>query len=455
SERTAEQYRISSPLSEAQLKQILTYVRSQAQQPSPEPEADERRAEGQAPQEDEWQRDGTDPWARDRAAAGSVSSRAPERADQDRWWQGRWSWSGAQNDGNWKWDDSKDGGWSWKERGRDFADPEPWAGWPEYKLWRRKVMRWRQSTDVGETKHADRILKALPIDLQRKLEDIPDEVIMSREGAQRVIDRLDLLSGERVGDEKRKAARECLFSFQRRQGEGLTEYAARIDLAFDRVGTLGLPVPEDWKFMFLEEGVGLDERGQQLMKVLMATKDSYPDALKAIREMDVTRKGHLAHQRARTYHTDRGSASSWTSQWTNNEPSYSVEDDEDDSMVDYDDVSSLNTEGENEIYLAIENLNLYDDELPVVFASMQEDRRKTWKQNRELKRKMKVDRRFFDRTKETVKVSTSRENRGGITNVTGFVFANVLDPVVSETEQNERDRAAQATVLLTVEAGEA
>eukprot|EP00959_Pyramimonas_sp_CCMP1952_P465135 9487758-Pyramimonas_sp.AAC.1 len=70
-------------------------------------------------------------------------------------------------------------------------------------------------------------------------------------------------------------------------------------------------------------------------------------------------------------------------------------------MVDYDDASSLNTEGENEIDLAMENLNLYDDELPVVFASTQEDRRKTWKQNRELKRKMKVDRRFFDRTKET------------------------------------------------------
>eukprot|EP00959_Pyramimonas_sp_CCMP1952_P019918 420741-Pyramimonas_sp.AAC.1 len=61
-------------------------------------------------------------------------------------------------------------------------------------------------------------------------------------------------------------------------------------------------------------------------------------------------------------------------------------------MVDYDDVSPLNTEGENEIYLAIENLNLYDDELPAVFASMQEDRRKTWRQNRELERKMKVDR---------------------------------------------------------------
>eukprot|EP00959_Pyramimonas_sp_CCMP1952_P337598 7069525-Pyramimonas_sp.AAC.1 len=31
---------------------------------------------------------------------------------------------------------------------------------------------------------------------------------------------------------------------------------------------------------------------------------------------------------------------------------------------------------------------------------MQEERRKTWKQNRDLKRKMKVDRKFFDRSKD-------------------------------------------------------
>ena len=78
-------------------------------------------------------------------------------------------------------------------------------------------------------------------------------MLTSEEGADLIMSRLDLLSGERVGDEKRKAGRECLFSFRRRQGEGLTEYAARIDIAFDKVATLGLPVPEDWKYMFLEK----------------------------------------------------------------------------------------------------------------------------------------------------------------------------------------------------------
>ena len=118
-----------------------------------------------------------------------------------------------------------------------------WSSWNEYKMWRRQLIRWRQLTDVQPHKHADRILKALPMELQRKMDDLSDEVLTTSAGADKIVARLDLLSGEKVDDEKRKAGRECLFSFRRRQGEGLTEYAARIDLAFDKVATLGLPVP--------------------------------------------------------------------------------------------------------------------------------------------------------------------------------------------------------------------
>eukprot|EP00959_Pyramimonas_sp_CCMP1952_P356534 7466490-Pyramimonas_sp.AAC.1 len=55
--------------------------------------------------------------------------------------------------------------------------------------------------------------------------------------------------------------------------------------------------------------------------------------------MDVARKDRIAHQRARACRADRGAASSWTSRWTNNEPSYSVDDGDDDSIVDCDDAS--------------------------------------------------------------------------------------------------------------------
>eukprot|EP00959_Pyramimonas_sp_CCMP1952_P212289 4442022-Pyramimonas_sp.AAC.1 len=66
--------------------------------------------------------------------------------------------------------------------------------------------------------------------------------------------------------------------------------------------------------MFLEEGVGLDERGQQLMRVMMKTRDSYSEALAAIREMDVTRREHLSFQK-RSFMAD--------SSFPKDEPTYS------------------------------------------------------------------------------------------------------------------------------------
>eukprot|EP00959_Pyramimonas_sp_CCMP1952_P080641 1685182-Pyramimonas_sp.AAC.1 len=66
------------------------------------------------------------------------------------------------------------------------------------------------------------------------MDGFPDELITSEKGADRIIERLDILSGEKVDDEKRKVGRKYLFSFRRHQGEGLAEYAARLDLAFDQ-----------------------------------------------------------------------------------------------------------------------------------------------------------------------------------------------------------------------------
>ncbi|CAK0855864.1 unnamed protein product [Prorocentrum cordatum] len=453
---------------------------------------------------DPWQSDGQDPWSQ---ASRSWTDKYASWKDHSNGWQDRFdSWRDTSNEWQsnyWQsrdWNGSKWGEASgtekWKtdeRRGRDFADPEAWPGWSEFKLWRRKVMRWRQTTDVDTHKHADRIMKLLPIDLQRKLEDITDEDLISDNGADKVIARLDLLSGERVGDEKRKAGRECLFSFQRKQGEGLTEYAARLDLAFDKVGTLGLPLPDDWKYMFLEEGAGLGERGTQLMKIQMKTKDSYKEALAAIREMDVARREHLSIHRSRAYHVEQS--------------------EDTDSLLDWDDVSSLDTEGEAEIYVALDKMDLYDDELKYAFNTMQEDRRKTWKQNRDLKRKLKVDRKFFDRSKENdIKSGDKskfnrghrsakgehrpRRNRlplaelikrtkcrscgkkghwsrecpdrngqshsasatgGGTASfVTGYVHANVVDPNAPEDVSSGQERQQQdELVLLTVPPGEA
>eukprot|EP00959_Pyramimonas_sp_CCMP1952_P279650 5846874-Pyramimonas_sp.AAC.1 len=110
------------------------------------------------------------------------------------------------------------------------------------------------------------------------------------------------MSGERHGDERRKVARECLLDYSRRRNDNLTEYCARVDTAFDRVAVQGLALPDDWKLMFLEEGVGLDETSAQLAKISMRGERTYKAALAAIREMDISHREHLSAKK-RTYVT--------------------------------------------------------------------------------------------------------------------------------------------------------
>eukprot|EP00959_Pyramimonas_sp_CCMP1952_P099560 2081406-Pyramimonas_sp.AAC.1 len=115
-------------------------------------------------------------------------------------------------------------------------------GWPDFKLWRRRIVRWESSTDVAVARRADKVMKALGVELQRKLEHLTDDILTSSGGVQAILDYLDVLSGERRGDERRKTARECLLQFQRRPNETLTEFTARLDLQFDKLQF------KEWRF---------------------------------------------------------------------------------------------------------------------------------------------------------------------------------------------------------------
>ncbi|CAK0825434.1 unnamed protein product, partial [Prorocentrum cordatum] len=319
----------------------------------------------------------------------------------DRPWKNehRGDWSSG-----WRWNDSyKDSKWEPNERhsghdddrsstntGKDFADPEKWRGWGDYRMWRRRtVLRWRTLTDVPSHKQADRLFRSLDQDLQRKLEDLDDDTLCSSWGFDAIIKRLDLRSGERHGDERRKVARECSLDYSRKQGENLTEYCARVDTAFDRVATQGLPLPDEWKLMFLEEGVSLDERSAQMVKVLMRDQKDYKSALWAIREMDISHREHL---KARRTYATMGSEAPLPQV-----PTYQVERD-DESLLDYSDVSSMDSDGEAEVWAILESADVGEDDAPAALAAINQERRKTWRQNRDLKRQLKTDRKFYDRS---------------------------------------------------------
>ena len=93
---------------------------------------------------DEWQ----EAWERRR------SSQAPGPGQgewQDRQWgegHRQWDWGDQ-----WGW---REDWWSAASRGKDYADPPAWAGWPNYRLWKRSIQRWDQSTDVSVNRRAER-----------------------------------------------------------------------------------------------------------------------------------------------------------------------------------------------------------------------------------------------------------------------------------------------------------
>ncbi len=51
--------------------------------------------------------------------------------------------------------------------------------------------------------------------LKTRFQHVPDHVLQGEHGVETILRIMDDLAGEREGDDKRKAARECLFEFAR------------------------------------------------------------------------------------------------------------------------------------------------------------------------------------------------------------------------------------------------
>ncbi|CAK0861939.1 unnamed protein product, partial [Prorocentrum cordatum] len=277
----------------------------------------ETEGAGRHARDDPWAQD--DPWGGrqepDEQPAGKWERGTSWGGTREPWWQSSDGKSHGydgnkkdDDDGQWTWrgHDWSSSSWSWHEKSwskPDYSDPDPWMGWTDFRIWRRKIKRWLSSTDVPIQKRSDKLLKTLDLELQRKMEDISDDVLMSSVGPDLIVKRLDTMSGKRVDDEDRRAARECLFGYQRKAGETLSMYAARMEQQFDLLRAQGLPLPDKWMHLFMEEGVNLDDSGKQMLRVLTRGSGKYEDLQNAIRELDLSKTESLtgAARTARTY----------------------------------------------------------------------------------------------------------------------------------------------------------
>ena len=288
---------------------------------------------------DPWHARNGDPWSRRTSTSG-----APPAVDHGR--QGGWWQSGHYAKG-------------------DYSDPPAWPGWSNYRLWRRAILRWNHNTDVSVWRRAEKVLKTLEWDLQAKLDHVSETTLASPAYITEILGVLDVLAGEREDSEKRRAVRAALFEGNRRGDESLAQYALRRESQFE-VASRYIAIPEEIKGILLEEQSGLSKQSMQSLRVLTKGQHSYSELRKALQVLDLDEESIVKPGKV-NYFGD------------------TMEEEIMDSDLD-----------DEEVFAALEYQEVDEDAAISLMADLQQDRRRTWKENKLLKAARRKDRRHFD-----------------------------------------------------------
>ena len=295
------------------------------------------------------------------AGHGTETTAAPSRPDP--WthgdpWQQPW-----QHPGGWNTSSS----W-WSSGGKgDYADPPSWAGWGNYRLWRRALRRWDGNTDVAVWRRAEKVLKSLDWELQSKLDHLSETTLASTSFLSEIFSVLDVLAGEKEDTEKRRRVRAALYEGARRNDESLAEYALRRDAQFENARRF-MDIPEELKGIMLEEQAGLSRQGAQNLRTLTGGQHDYRQVRKALQVLDCEEESMIKGQK----------------------PSYLLDIEQAESEGDYE------PDQDEEIFVALEYQDVDEYEAMNLLAELGSDRKRTWKENRLLKAAQKKDRRHFD-----------------------------------------------------------
>ena len=314
---------------------------------------------------DEWQ----EAWERRR------SSQAPGPGQgewQDRQWgegHRQWDWGDQ-----WGW---REDWWSAASRGKDYADPPAWAGWPNYRLWKRSIQRWDQSTDVSVNRRAERIFKTMDWDLQARFEHLGDDVITGHGYLTAVLNILDVLAGEKQASEMRRVVRRALFEGGRKNEESISQFALRRDQDFSMAEKY-LQIPDNLKGIMLEEHANLSKQAMLNLRTLTGGSSDYHAVSQALKVLDLEEEHVSSKGKGGNFlaFDDAGSSEN----------------------VDEDEVSLLATQDQEDILVETEKMELDEKVAVEVFVALEKEKR-FWKENKKLKMAQRKDRRHFsDRT---------------------------------------------------------
>ena len=262
----------------------------------------------------------------------------------------------------------------------DYSDPPSWAGWSYYRLWKKSIGRWNKSTDIPTWKRSEKLLRTLDWELQSKFEHISDEEMQSPGYLDVFFNILDTIAGEKEYTDMRRAVRAALYEGCRKGDESLSQYSLRRESQFAQASKY-LSLPENLKGFMLEEQSGLTKQGLQSLRVLTGGSGEYDAVRKALKVMDVEEEQMCKGKVSSSYFLEDPIASK--------EQDFLVDDDT------HEPEDLLDTDATEDVFFAIQHMNLDEDEALSFVADWQK-RKRSWSENKELKNAMKKDRRHFD-----------------------------------------------------------
>ena len=308
----------------------------------------------------------------------------------------QWNWSGAWSSGQWP-PGSESWGGSWTRQAKpagpwkaDYSDPPSWPGWAHFRQWRKAVARWNDSTDVVMARRADKVMKLFDWELQSKFEHLSDVVLQSPEGVPRIFEVMDRLSGVREGDDMRRVTRAALFEYSRRRDETLSMFVGRREQQYTQAEDFRVVLPSQVKALLLEEGAGLSAQGEQNLRTLTSARLDFEIVSKALRDLDTHRERLIAPPgKASSSFPELGTDAT-------SSPTLAVldgaKDDDDD-----DDDDEVSSSFENDVLKEVDAMALDENEIFQTYAAVLGQRRKTWSENKALKRAIATDRQFGTR----------------------------------------------------------
>lgn len=213
------------------------------------------------------------------------------------------------------------------------------------------------------------------------MEHIGESELRSTRYLDLILEVLDLEAGDHEQTEKKRVVREALFDHSRSREETMPQYVHRRMQQFQQAESLGIHVPSEVRGAMLEEGAMLGEQGLQNLRTLTRGSTDFTVVKRALLDLDIPKdkllkKGHSYAEVSDAYPVV---ASEVAKDGT----------DDPDSADDFDE----------EVCQMLDHADLSEEQAVEVFAILerQQHRRRTWKENKDLKKAMRKDRQHFDR----------------------------------------------------------